>query len=113
MLNEKTWQKMKIEIINEKIIENLDFDCENEDLNDFIHNDALKHLNEKLAVTYLCMIDETVLGFVSIANASTKIDEKHKKEIIFQYSEFTAVKLGRLGIDKRYKGNGIGTCLVK
>jgi len=113
ILDEKELEKMKIVIINKEIIKNLDFDCGDEDLNDFIYNDALNHLYEKLAVTYLCMIDEIVIGFVSIANASIKINKKHKKEMKYQYPEFPSVRLGRLGVDNRYKRKGIGTYIAK
>jgi len=113
LFRRKIKEKLKMVIISKEIINNLDFDCGDEDLNDFIYENALKHLYEDLAVTYLCMIDDIVLGFISISNASVKIMKKHKKEMKFQYSEFPAVKIGRLAIDKRYKGMGIGTYLIK
>jgi len=113
LLGMKTLEKIEIVVINENIINNLDFDCGDEDLNEFIREDALKHLYEDLAVTYLFILDGVVLGFVSISSASIKISKKHKKEMKFQYPEFPSVRIARLAIDKRYAGKGIGTHLIK
>ena len=112
IIDTKMLEKIKMVIINEEIMKKLDFDCGDEDLNDFIHNDALKHLYEDLAVTYLCVIDEIVLGFVSISNASIKISKKDKKEMEYKYPEFPSVRVGRLAIDKKYEGKGIGSYII-
>ncbi|OPY24046.1 MAG: hypothetical protein A4E26_00564 [Methanobacterium sp. PtaU1.Bin097] len=34
------------------------FDCEDEDLNEFIREDALNQMNAKISVTYLCQYKE-------------------------------------------------------
>ena len=109
----KNISKIKIVVIEEEIMTNIDFDCEDEDLNDFIYNDALNHLHEDLAVTYLCMINEVIVGFVSISSASVKINKRDKKKMKFKYHEFPSVKIGRLAIDKRFRGQGIGSFLIR
>ena len=65
------------EIISKFVIRRLDendtiksFDCGDTDLNDFIHNDAAKYLEEKLAVTYILQyrVSDRVGAYFSLAN---------------------------------------------
>lgn len=39
------------------------FNCDSEDLNDFIKNDALKQQNEKLNITNLVVCNHEIIGF--------------------------------------------------
>lgn len=101
-----------------------DFDCGNEDLNDFIKNDALLHQNELIAVTYVYKLisSNKVVAFFSVHNDSVKteyFDSKrkfNKFRAIFpvqkSYKSYPAVKLGRLGVDKSISGNGFGTTII-
>ena len=65
---------MKIERIKENYyFKNLseeddvsDFDCGDEDLNDFLKNDALEQQNEKLNVTKLVMCENIIIGYISL-----------------------------------------------
>lgn len=49
-----------------------DFECESEDLNDFLKNDALKQQKEKLNLTKLITCDGEIIGFVSLLTDSIK-----------------------------------------
>jgi len=113
LLRKILFKELEMVIIDEEKITNLDFDCRDEELNDFIYKDALNHLYENLAVTYLCLLDDIVVGFVSISNASIKINKEHKKKMKFQYPEFPSARIGRVAIDKKYNGKGIGSCIIK
>lgn len=42
------------------------FECESEDLNDFIKNDALKQQNDKVNITKIITCDGNIIGFVSL-----------------------------------------------
>ena len=44
------------------------FDCGNEDINDFLANDAVDYQEGLLAVTYLVMSEGNVLGYFCLLN---------------------------------------------
>ena len=62
-----------------------DFECESDDLNDFLKNDALKQQNEKLNLTKLIICEGEIIGFVSLLTDSMKLrllqDEAEKERI--------------------------------
>lgn len=99
-----------------------DFDCGDEDLNDFIKHDALPQQNEKLNVTKLVMCDEHIIGYTSLLTDKLQLrnikDEKlrlrikEKLGITSKNREISAVKIGRFAIDKRYSGKGLGTHIL-
>ena len=96
-----------------------DFDCGDEDLNDFIHNDAAIHKQELIAETYAFKFTDIAtppLAFVSLLNESIELTTNRLKRRIDNrvriYPEYPAVKIGRLGVDKAYCGLGIGTTLL-
>ena len=97
------------------------FDCGNADLNDFLLNDAKAYANRLLAVTYLLEDDKELLAFFSVSNDRISINEsdkatwrKIKKEFPHSkhHSDYPAVKIGRLGVDKKHQNEHIGRLLV-
>lgn len=105
------------------IKEILPFDCGDEDLNEFLHNDSKHYLNELLAVTYLLETDNETVAFFSVFNDKiSHIDVesgnqwKKRFKAIFpegkQMRSYPAVKIGRLGVSNLYKGNKIGTTIL-
>lgn len=86
------------------------FSCGVEDLDEFLKEDALKQQEKNLSVTYLAIFKNEILGYVSIL--ADRIQCKtisHKKGI---YSDYPAVKIGRLAIDDKYKGLGLGNDIL-
>ena len=97
------------------------FDCGNADLNDFLLNDAKAYASRLLAVTYLLEDDKELLAFFSVSNDRISINEsdkatwrKIKKEFPHSKhrSDYPAVKIGRLGVDKKHQNEHIGRSLV-
>ena len=98
------------------------FDCENDDLNDFILNDAAPHKMELLAETYAFKLKDeggrisVPLAFVSLLNDSIKLQTNRQKRPIPNsmrtYPGLPAVKIGRLGVHADYHRGGIGTRLL-
>ncbi len=39
------------------------FDCSDDDLNEFLKEDSLKHQKERIAVTYLCFYKDDIIGY--------------------------------------------------
>lgn len=121
---------MKIEEIKEKYhFENLtedhdlsEFDCGDDDLNDFLKNDALKQQKAKLNITKLIICDGKIIGFASLLTDTIMMkkirDDKVKEDIIEKLNINTkiktlpAIKIGRLAIDKKFTKKGLGTHIL-
>ena len=102
------------------------FDCEDEDLNDFLFNEATPYQKELLATTFVMENDEQTLGYYSLLNDSLQL----KEEMFTSKSQFRnflrelvpypkrhlktipALKIGRLAIDKTFKGKGLGSVIM-
>jgi len=90
------------------------FDCNNEDLNDFLFNDSLKYAMELLGKTY-CFVENTsnqdenrIVSFFTIANDSLKthkLTNSRRKKVETHISRekilrsYPAVLIGRLGVN--------------
>ncbi len=99
-----------------------DFECESDDLNDFLKNDALKQQKEKLNLTKLIICDDEIIGFVSLLTDSMKLrllqDEVEKEKIkgelkVSENNTIPAIKIGRFAIDKKYTGHGLGSQILR
>ena len=102
------------------------FDCEDEDLNDFLFNEAVSYQKELLATTFVMENDKQTLGYYSLLNDSLQL----KEEMFASKSQFRkflrelmpypkrhlktipALKIGRLAIDKTFKGKGLGSVIM-
>ena len=102
------------------------FDCEDEDLNDFLFNEAISYQKELLATTFVMENDKQTLGYYSLLNDSLQL----KEEMFASKSQFKkflrelmpypkrhlktipALKIGRLAIDKTFKGKGLGSVIM-
>lgn len=108
--------------LNDSIVQ---FDCGDEDLNDFILNDASLYRKTLLAATYILenKITHKIIAFVSMANDRISIKDfpnntdfnkfrKHRFVNEKRLKSYPAVKICRLGIDKSAQGQQIGTFLI-
>lgn len=114
-MNVLDFSKVKSERLS-KVYDLSKFDCSDEDLNDFIKNDALTYQAKKLATTILFFYEDNVIGFISVAADSLKLnlDEKetygiHQKKL----EDVPAIKLARLAVDKIFQKQGVGTNILK
>lgn len=99
------------------------FECRDEDLNDFLLNDAKFYLKELMAVTYL-IIDKKenqTVAYFSLLNdkVSYDIDNKtiwnrlsRKISNRKRRKSYPSVKIGRLAVSRHYDNNGIGSELL-
>ena len=101
------------------------FDCGDEDLNDFLINDAPLYNKALLAKTYILQDKTTqkTIAYFSIANDRISIDDfpnntefnrfrKNKFVNEKRMKSYPAIKICRLGIDKSMQGKQIGTFLI-
>lgn len=94
------------------------FDCGNADLNDYFHNDTLKHKKELLTQTYALFNEAdpsvcyALLDFcndaISVSSYKGIVKVPHRK----QYSSWPAVKLTRLGVAKEFHRNHVGSKIL-
>ena len=94
-----------------------DFDCGDDDLNDFIKNDAEAHKRELLAETYIlkAIVAETrPVAFISLCNDAIHLSFE-KRDMLSEkkrYPSLPAVKIARLGVGRELQGLDIGTHLI-
>lgn len=108
--------------------QNLDielFDCGREDINDFFRNDAKNYQYELFGKTYFfCLPNkpERIVAAFTVANASifTKhLPNSRRRKIGYEVHHekglvnYPAVLLGRLGVDKEFRGNHIGAQIIE
>ncbi|MEK6982819.1 MAG: GNAT family N-acetyltransferase [Candidatus Micrarchaeota archaeon] len=92
------------------------FDCADNDLNSFLKDDSLIYQNGSLAVTYLCLYKNQVIGYFSLSSDSIRLDLGEKEpmsESKQRLGEYPAVKISRLAVHKDFSGRGVGTYLIK
>ncbi|MCI4624942.1 MAG: GNAT family N-acetyltransferase [Candidatus Magnetoovum sp. WYHC-5] len=97
------------------------FDCGNDDLNEFLFQDAIEHSKQLLAITYLYEGQDYTKAYFSVLNDSIRIqDVKFKnrfKKIVLQYiplrkrgyRSYPAVKVGRFAVNKDFHNKKVGT----
>lgn len=54
------------------------FDCGNEDLNDFLKNEAKNYASKRLSVTYIVEMEANVAAFFSLSNDKISIPDSDK-----------------------------------
>ena len=97
------------------------FDCGEDDLNEFFLQDAKQYLKGLLAVTYIIEDDSRTVAFFSLSNDRISLSESDKAtwrriRSAFPHrkhrSDYPAVKIGRLGVDKNAQHRHIGTDIL-
>lgn len=104
------------------------FDCNCEDLNDYFQNEAINHLKELMSVTYTFEDQDETVAFFSVSNDRISREDAilpdSEKRTFFKsvfyhlrmripgekrHPGIPAVKIGRLGINVTYQGQGVGS----
>ena len=101
------------------------FDCGDEDLNDFILNQATFYKTEKLAVCYVLQSKEypqSIVAFFSLSNDKIAITDFDNKTKYNRFSKrfnnrkrlksYPAVKIGRFAVANSMKGKYAGSYMM-
>ncbi|MBO6091208.1 MAG: GNAT family N-acetyltransferase [Acetobacter sp.] len=97
------------------------FDCGDADLNEFLLEDAKFYEEQCLAHTYILENENETIAFFSVLNdkvSQTEVDKslwrKLRRTIPHEkhYDSYPAVKIGRLAVSSKYKGQDIGTTII-
>lgn len=105
-----------IELLDKRHNRN-DFDCGNELLNNYLKNQAGQDQKRKLSVCFVLPEPETnhVQGYYTLSNNSIPLShfpERIQKKLPKSYLSIPTTLLGRLAIDKKQQGKGIGKILL-
>lgn len=93
------------------------FDCSfNDDmgLNEFYHTEALEFQRERLGITYQFSYYKKTIGFVTLAMYSIQREKiPDDDQLPIRIRHYPPLLLGRLASDNRFRGQGVGTFLLK
>lgn len=94
-----------------------DFFCGKEQLDNYIHKQVSQDIKRKLAACFVLTETETniIKGYYTLSNNSIPfelIPSEIKKKLPRSYKDIPATLLGRLAIDKKYQGKGIGKLIL-
>lgn len=104
----------KIEPLNSSLNKK-DFNCGKEMLDNYFHSQASQDVKRKLCVVFAMFEDTTVKGYYTLSNASISAEmmpEIVKKKMPKSYETLPVTLLGRLAIDTKFKGQGLGGIIL-
>ena len=85
-----------------------EFDCGNKFLKKYAFQNQSRYL---VGVTYVIYIDNKVIEYITLtASSSLKKVTLNKNK---PYEDIPVLRIGRLAVDKKYQGKGIGKKLLK
>lgn len=89
------------------------FDCGNELLNQFIQTQSSQLIKRLETVLYVAIDNDRIAGFYTLS--ACQIKQSDDMELLKRqspHSPIGSVLLGRLAVDNRYKGKGLGADLL-
>ena len=108
--------KKQIELLSKKH-KKKDFECGKEMLDNYFHNHASQDVKRKLSACFVWEDVDTgfIQGFYTLSNNSIPLDfvpDKWRKTLPGSYTSIPVTLLGRLAVDKRFQGKGVGQILL-
>lgn len=89
------------------------FDCGSEPINRFIQQLASQMLKRHEVIIYVAHDGDTVAGFYTLsANQIEQADDPNQLKKQSKHTPIPCVLLGRLAVDQRYQGIGLGRDLL-
>lgn len=93
------------------------FDCGKELLNNYLKTQAGQDIKRKLSACFVLSNRETndIQGYYTLSNNSIPLSsfpEQIRKKLPKAYTSIPTTLLGRLAIDSKYQGKGIGKILL-
>ncbi|MDE6265100.1 MAG: GNAT family N-acetyltransferase [Paramuribaculum sp.] len=98
-----------------------EFDCGDEDLNNFLIEDAKGFLDKRIANSFLLMDKDRIVAYFCLLNdkisrLETTNSQWKKIKSAFpdrkKFGSYPAIKIGRFAVSAQYKGQNIGTDLM-
>lgn len=101
---------VKIELLN-PLLNKKDFKCGKEMLDNYLHIQASQDVKRKLCVVFAMFEDTTIQGYYTLSNASIP-PELMPESVPRSYEALPVTLLGRLAIDEKFKGQGLGGIIL-
>jgi GNAT superfamily N-acetyltransferase len=94
-----------------------EFSCGNELLDDYLHKQANQDIKRKLSACFVLNDKETNLikGYYTLSNNSIPQEStpiQIQKKLPKSYKSIPTILLGRLAVDSRFQGQGVGKLLL-
>lgn len=89
------------------------FDCNNEMINKFVQKSLKKRVKKHLSQAYVLLDNENFIGFYTLDTFSITQDDFEIDRPLGLPPAVPVIKLGMLGIDKAYQGQGLGKRLLQ
>ena len=89
------------------------FSCGEGALDAYLKTRARREMDKRIAVVYV-LLDEAegrIAGYYTLSSLSVELPEGARKGLP-RYPEYPATLLGRLAVDERYQGQGLGKRLL-
>jgi len=105
---------VKIDLLN-STLNKKDFSCGAAMLDNYLHTQASQDVKRKLCVVFVLFEDTVIKGYCTLSNASIPAEllpEAIKKKMPGSYHALPVTLLGRLAIDTKFKGQGLGGILL-
>lgn len=104
-----------IELVRLGKIHNIsDFDCGDDDLNEFIKKDAINYQEERVTNTLLLIHQDKVIGYFSLRTDAIKLGGGEKEGSgIKPLDEYPAIKIARLAVNKAHQKKGLGKIIIQ
>lgn len=107
-------EDVRIERLNEKHSLN-NFQSYEQELVDFLLEDALNNQKNRISVTYLWFLNKELAGYITLLsdriNLESDLKDMFRRKGI-EYHSLPALKVGRLCVDNRYLRRGLGTLML-
>lgn len=89
------------------------FDCGKPALNRWLFDYALQNQESRASRTYVVQSENRVVGYYSLATASIHRQDAHRSLRHGEPDPIPAILLAQLAVDREYKGQGIGSGLLR
>jgi GNAT superfamily N-acetyltransferase len=94
-----------------------EFTCGVAMLDDYLHKQANQDIKRKLTACFVSsdQTNDLIKGYYTLSNNSipqNKIPTEFQKKLPKSYTSIPTTLLGRLAVDERYKGQGLGKLLL-
>ena len=90
-----------------------DFESGAHDLDSWLHKFAWENQRAHNSVTYVATVGDRVVGYYALAAGSVQKAAVSKNFAQRRPHEIPCIVLARLAVDKRTRGQGIGTLLLR
>lgn len=101
-----------IERLDKGIHDRMDFDCGEPALNDYLRYLARQHADKGYSQVWVAVSEPNspqVMGYYTLSTTSLRPEEMPRKAGL---QKVPAILLGKLAVDQRYHGQGIGVMLL-